>query len=205
MQRGERSDGRRFHMRGKRFALTVLLAAAFTGCSTSDIIISGYGSGGRPYDPSYVRYMISQGDIPLEIHGNPTELSGPQFTQLVEKRLRADPAFPRATFRTNPTTKNRHSFRVVLVFNHNNTRIDPNHVCRGEGVENAGGVNQTLYVRGVFCYRETVLSTNGGLANTPEDFNGPLFGRLLNRVIYEMMPAPGNRNINESCPNPRVC
>lgn len=189
----------------KRFALTAVLAAALAGCSTSDIIISGYGSGGLPYHPSYVRYMIGQGDIPLEIHGNPTELSGSQFTQLVEERLRVDPAFPHATFRTNPTTKNRHPFRVVLVFNASNTRVDPNDVCRGEGVETAGGDGSTLYVRGVFCDRETVLSANSGLANTPEDFNGPRFGRLLDQLIYEMMPAPGNQNIDVSCPNPVVC
>jgi hypothetical protein len=189
----------------KRFALAAVLAAGLAGCSTTDVIISGYGAGGLPYDPSYVRYMIGQGDIPLEIHGNPTELSDPQFTQLVEERLRLEPAFPRAAFRTNPTTKNRHPFRVVLVFNADNSRIDPNQICRGEGVNNAGGVNSTLYVRGVFCDRETVLSTNSGLANTPDDFNSPRFGRLLDQLLYTMLPAPGNRDVDETCPNPTVC
>jgi len=192
-------------MARNRFVLAAVFASVLAACSMSDVIISGSGAGGLPYDPSLVRYMVSQGDIPLEIHGNPTELSDPEFTQLVESRLRLEPAFPRATFRTNPTTKNRHALRVVLVFNADNARIDPNHVCRGEGVDKAGGVNATLYVRGVFCDREKVLSTNSGLANTPDDFGGPRFGRLLDQLMYEMLPAPGSGDVDESCPNTSNC
>jgi len=188
-----------------RLALIAVFTATLAACSTSDIVISGYGAGGLPYDPSYVRYMMAQGDIPLEIHGNPSALSDGAFVELVESRLRLDPAFGRAAFRTDPTTKNRHPFRVVLVFNADNMRIDPNFVCRGEGVENAGGVNTTLHVRGVFCDRTTVLSTNSGLANTPDDFNGKRFGRLLDLLLFEMMPAEGNRDVDENCPNTATC
>lgn len=188
-----------------RLALIAIAATFLAACSTSDIIISGYGAGGLPYQPSYVRYMLGQGDIPLEVHGNPSTLGDWAFVELVEKRLRLEPAFGHATFRTNPTTKNRHPFRVVLVFNADNTRIDPNHVCRGEGVENSGGVNNTLHVRGVFCDRETVLSANSGLANTPDDFNGKRFGRLLDQLLFEMMPPEGNRDLDENCPTTANC
>ncbi|MEK9944974.1 MAG: hypothetical protein VW999_03205 [Alphaproteobacteria bacterium] len=188
-----------------RLALIAVFTATLAACSTSDIVISGYGAGGLPYDPSYVRYMMAQGDIPLEIHGNPSALSDGAFVELVESRLRLDPAFGRAAFRTDPTRKNRHPFRVVLVFNADNTRIDPNQVCRGEGLEKAGGVNATLNVRGVFCDRSTVLSTNSGLANTPDDFGGKRFGRLLDLLLFEMMPAEGNRDVDENCPNTATC
>lgn len=181
------------------------IAFALAACSASEVVVSGTGSQGLPYDPSYVRYVMGQGDVPLEVHGNPTSLDNQAFVSLVEDRLRLDAGFGNAAFRTKPTMRNAHGFRVVLVFNADNRRMDPRLVCRGEQLDKAGAPNSVLHVRGVFCSREQVLSTNTALVATPTDFGSPLFGRLLDSLMFEMMPAEGNRDVDEGCPPMANC
>jgi len=184
---------------------TLLFAAMVAGvaaCSSDDIVISGFGAGALPYDPSFVRYVMSQGDFPLEVHGNPSGLADDVFSDLVEQSLRIDPAFGTASFRTEPTVRNQHGFRVVLVFNADNTRLDPRRICRGEGLDKAGAPNVILHVRGAFCERDELLSTNTALAEAPSDFRDDKFRKILFQLTFEMMPSEGNRELNEDCRTP---
>ncbi|MDA0367477.1 MAG: hypothetical protein O3C65_05595 [Proteobacteria bacterium] len=180
------------------FAAVIL--GGLTACTASDIVISGLGPSGLPYDPSIVRYVVGQGDFPLELHGNPSNLDDDAFATLVESRLRIEPTFGKTTFRRDPQTKNRHPFRLVLVFNAANPRISARHVCEGEDLDNAGGPNSTLFVRGVFCDGQTVLSEDSALTNAPEDFTDERLQRLLDRLLEELLPGEGRRDINVSCP-----
>ncbi|MEQ8248514.1 MAG: hypothetical protein RID42_12620 [Alphaproteobacteria bacterium] len=184
--------------------LRVLFAAALvtglSACSTSDIVISGDGPSGLPYDPSYVRYVMGQGDFPLEIHGNPSPLDDTAFAELVESTLQIDPYFGTTAFRRDPQMSNRHGFRLVLVFNADNTRIDARQVCAGEGLDKAGGANTTLFVRGVFCSLDKVLSEDSALTPTPDDFAGPRFERVLDLLVTSLLPPEGRRDLNVTCP-----
>lgn len=182
------------------FATCLLVAA----CSADDIVISGTGSRGLPYDPSIVRYVISQGDMPLEVHGNPSNLPDRSFVELVESSLKIDPFFGSLAFRTQAKKRNAHSFRVVLVFSTTVSRVDPRRICRRDLPADATpGV--ALYVAGAFCDRDKALSGNTALTNLPSTFDDPIVQRLLDQLILEMLPPEGKRNIDESCPPPTSC
>ena len=180
--------------------LIAVLARGLTACAASDIVISGDGPSGLPYDPSYVRYVMGEGDLPLEIHGNPSALDDAAFAELVETTLQIDPFFGTTAFRRDAQMRNRHGFRLVLMFNADNPRIDAGQVCAGEDLDKAGGANTTLFVRGVFCSRDTVLSEDSALAPAPDDFAGPRFRRVLDLLVTSLLPPEGRRDLNVTCP-----
>jgi hypothetical protein len=88
------------------------------GCASLNPVYTD--SGGTPsgnYDRDRIAAVVSRGSMPVEILGNPTDLSAGDFGSIVIQRLRLPPIWGPHRFAIDPDQKPDHGYRIVLAFN----------------------------------------------------------------------------------------
>jgi hypothetical protein len=171
----------------RRIALGFLLLSALTSCA-AEWAQGGHGPTTVAYNAMFVRGMANRGDIPTELHGNPSGLADQGFADLLRRDLRLTQPFPdRALDVRYGPFRGGEGFRVVLVFNPSEPNVQASDMCGNKPIPTKGRQTQ-MYVLSAFCRGPIALSTFSSRVQTPESFDAPMFRKMRRNLMHWLMP-----------------
>jgi len=170
----------------RRWLMALVATVSLVACAQTPKV--SYVDASPYYRPSLVSWMVVDGQLPAEIHGQPfpsgqvkpdviaAAIAGPAFVS--PSKLTTDPAAAEA----------RGGHRIVLVFN-------PEGAPRFRQIcDNAAAIPQSApgertITHAAFCAREEIVTSAVVTAETGSNVDDPLFQSAMAQLITNLLPA----------------
>ncbi|MCH8182830.1 MAG: hypothetical protein IID55_06585 [Proteobacteria bacterium] len=185
-----------------RCLATAGLFLLVSACGANDIL-----TGSPINDDGRIRssavYVAATGQFPTVIRGNPSNLGGDAFRDVVLGVLRLPAGLPATVFTVEPDPPVPHAYRLVLVFAPENKYLSARTICSGEAdIPVSRAKDKLLFLKAVYCHRSAPLSeTFGQTAIT--DYRGEKFRTLMFLVMEELFPP--DQGDADDCIRRRTC
>jgi len=109
--------------RGRALAGACVMSIGLAACAALNPVYTDSGGGPGPnYDRNRMVSVVNAGPMPLEVLGNPSDLSATDFELLTAQRTRLAPIWGPHRFTVDSATTPSHGYRVVMAFN---PKLDP--------------------------------------------------------------------------------
>ncbi len=170
----------------RRTLLTlVILAAAGTACSNSDVVLSPT-SFYVAYTPTVLSNAATTGGVLVEVIGNPFDAPKADLERAVTSAMTGSHFGPHVDFVTTPPEGFRSPYRIVMVFDATQGYTQNKLCSQTESIEPDVGESVRVYT--ALCAAGNPLT---GLSGRVSDVTGPddpKFRHLISQITTNLLP-----------------
>ncbi len=170
----------------RRTLLTlVILAAAGTACSNSDVVLSPT-SFYVAYTPTVLSNAATTGGVLVEVIGNPFDAPKGDLERAITAAMTGSHFGPHVDFVTTPPEGFRSPYRIVMVFDSTQgyTQIK---LC-GQTGSIAPGAGESVKVHTALCAADKPLTGLWGRVRDVSGPDDPKFRRLISQITTNLLP-----------------